>query len=130
MHKFLILAVLLIGCGKEPIKANPCATKGATYFQHYVEANNGTCGTIPDTIVNISADGTIPGDPPDCEAITQTGCKAQNTACKTTKNGVTCSATTSVTFEGDGTGAAGLVTMSCSGAAVCTSTYQVTLIRQ
>lgn len=126
-----VVFLLLAACGKDTDnKANPCATKGATYFQHLVEANNGTCGTIPDTIINIGTDGTIPGSDFDCDASTQNGCTARNSGCKTNKDGVNCSTTTSMTFKDDGSSASGLISISCSGAAVCSSTYQATLSRQ
>ena len=131
MRNFVALFLVLAACGKPPNLANLCATKGSTYFAHYVEANNGTCGTVPDAIVNIKADGTIPGDPPVCDSNEQDGCTARNTNCKTSSKGTDCSLTTSVTFDSDGAKAAGLLTLSCTtGNSICASTYQVTMLRQ
>lgn len=129
--RYLLGMLVLAGCGAPPMKANPCATKGATYFNHYVEADNGTCGAIPDAITNVEQDGTIAGDPPVCDSSTMDGCTVRNTNCKTTTKGVECSLTSSMTFASDGATANGLATIRCSSSATsCASTYQVTMLRQ
>jgi hypothetical protein len=115
-------------------KANPCATKGATYLFHSVENPSGTCGQTPDQIVNINADGTL-ATALSCTEITQNGCVARDTDCVTTsKDGqTTCYATTSVTFADDGASASGLISIRCSSTAdssSCSSTYGVSARRQ
>jgi hypothetical protein len=128
--KNAILVLVLVACGGPP-KANPCATKGATYVQRFVERANGTCGPIPDTIVNITADGEVAGARLDCESMTQDGCTARNAGCKTTTDGITCTGTSSVTFAADGSTSSGLITTNCSGNGLaCVSTYDVSAVRQ
>ena len=136
---FALFAVALVGCGsggnngggETTTQANPCATPGATYLLHAEERRGGTCGPLADEIVNIGSDGTLPGPPATCDAITQDGCTARNTNCTQTANGVTCSTTSSVTFSEDGKSASGLITLRCrDSAGGCTSTYAVTAKRQ
>lgn len=135
---FRLGVALLVGCSSTSAsptspstnQANPCATKGATYLFHSVETAGGTCGPVPDQIVNINADGTVPGPGVTCEAITQTGCTARNTNCTSTTGANPCKSTTDITFTADGTSASGLQTMSCTDATgSCTSTYKVTATR-
>jgi hypothetical protein len=126
------LSLLACGGGSTAPKANPCATPGATYLDHFVEGSGGTCGPIPDEIININSDGTEATTIQiSCQTESQTGCTAHNTGCTWTTNGVACNATTDVTFASDGSGASGLETVTCSSSsASCTSTYTVTLTRQ
>lgn len=111
--------------------ANPCATKGATYLEHFVQ-ESGDCGALPDEIVNIGADGTLTSSSSvSCATVSQNGCTAQDSDCTTTNNGVTCMVTTDVTFARDGSSASGLESVTCTGnGASCTSTYQVSAARQ
>lgn len=129
--KNLALMLCLSACGGPP-KANPCTTPGATYFVHAVEANNGTCGVIPDQIVNVSSDGTVAAAAGvACDAEEHSGCTTKKTNCKTTSNGVSCSSTSSIEFAKDGSQGSGLLSMNCSsGATSCISTYQVVYLRQ
>jgi hypothetical protein len=128
MRAFVLLAAC--SCSSSTNKANPCATPGATYLFHFVEQANGTCGPVPDSIVNINADGTLSSSV-SCQTINQTGCTAQDTGCTSSSNGTTCNFTTDVTFASDGSGATGLETFTCSnGSSSCWSTYAVTAARQ
>jgi len=132
--ELILYGVSLLACGggNAAPRANPCATPGATYLEHFVEGSGGTCGPISDEIININADGTIASTTQiSCQTESQSGCTAHNTGCSTMTNGTTCSATTDVTFASDGSGATGLETITCSNSsASCTSTYTVTLTRQ
>jgi hypothetical protein len=124
------LAFMSFGCGSGSAEANPCATPGATYLFHLVEHPGGTCGPVPDEIVNVDSDGTT-STSVSCDDITQDGCTARNTGCMSSMNGVDCSVTTDVTFAKDGSGATGLETATCSNSsASCTSTYDVTATRR
>ena len=119
----------------DPPKANPCATPGATYLDHFAEQSGGTCGPIPDVIININKDGTLAGSgsgtAPTCQSNSGSGCTVKLNNCTSTNNGVTCTITTDVTFAADGSSASGLETLSCSGSSSsCTSTYKVTATRQ
>ena len=138
---FVLVVMGLVGCGSggsdgggggaTTNQANPCATRGATYLLHAEEQRGGTCGPLADEILNIGSDGTLPGPPVRCDAITQDGCTARDTNCTQTTNGVTCSTTTSVTFTADGKSASGLITLRCRDSdGGCTSTYAVTAKRQ
>lgn len=136
---FLGIVACTVACGSSYTsgpalanKANPCATPGATYLSHFVELSGGTCGPIPDEILNINSDGTIPGSQSfSCQTVTQDGCTARDTGCITTTNGTTCTATTDVTFATDGSSASGLETVSCSNVSTtCTSTYSVSFTQQ
>lgn len=109
-------------------KANPCATHGASYLVVRVEQSGGTCGPIPDEIVNVLADGTLPGRPMVCQSISLTGCTATLTDCLVDGCGVT----TGITFASDGSSAKGLETRSCTSEvtiANCSSKYTVTWTR-
>lgn len=127
-----LFVFFLVGCGSGPTKANPCATPGATYLEHYVEHSGGTCGALTDTIVNIGADGTLASSSPvTCDDVEQTGCTAHDTNCKgAAVNGITCSDTFSNTFSSDGSGASGIATITCTGSTSCVSTYDITMTRQ
>jgi hypothetical protein len=123
----LVTCAVACGASAPANKANPCATPGATYLSHFVELSGGTCGPIPDEIMNINSDGTLPQSL-SCQTVTQDGCTARNTDCTT--NGA-CTVTTDVTFATDGSSASGLETVSCSTAsASCTSTYRIGSTRQ
>jgi hypothetical protein len=133
---FLALAVALValpfaGCGSGTAEANPCATPGATYLEHFAEHPGGTCGPITDQVLNINHDGTIDTASPDCDSVTQDGCTARDTNCRTSANGTDCTATTSVTFAKDGSAASGIATISCTaGSSSCESTYDISAERR
>lgn len=139
MLKLFAVVALFLACGQPkqaPAKANPCATNSSTYLVRYADKSGGNCGAIPDTILNISANGSIAGDAPKCDASEQDGCTARSTNCEATKNGVDCTFTASVTFSDDGSSASGLETVSCDASttsnfvSACLSTYTVTMTRQ
>jgi hypothetical protein len=112
-------------------KANPCATKGATYLETATE-QSGNCGQIPSQVININPDGTLTTSVAiSCAMQTQTGCKAQITDCTWTANGYSYSETGETTFASDGSSATGLVTITAMGnGQSCSSTYSVTFMRQ
>ena len=124
----------IVACGSdspspthvESTKANPCATPGATYSVVLVEQSGGTCGPIPDDLVNVREDGTLPGPPMSCQSISITGCGAKLNSCWASAG---CAATTSITFASDGSSAKGAETLSCSEFSKCISTYAVTWTR-
>ncbi len=117
--------------GPQQEMANPCATRGATYLESFVQVS-GTCGAIPSEIINISSNGTITTTSAvTCASVSQTGCTAQDSDCTSTANGYSITATTDVTFASDGSSATGLETVSMTGNGTsCTSTYDVTATRQ
>jgi hypothetical protein len=112
--------------------ANPCATKGASYVESFVEQQGGTCGPISNVLVNVNSDGTITTSTPiTCAHVSQNGCTAQDTNCTFSSNGFDFTETFDVTFADDGSSAHGVVTISGSGKGQsCTSTYDVTFTRQ
>lgn len=130
-----VALALAWGCGgsggSTTLNANPCATPGATYLGHFVE-QSGTCGPIPDQIINVNPDGTLSSSMAvSCAQTTVAGCTTQNTDCMSTSAGSTCSVTSDVTFSPDGTSASGLETARCTySGGSCTSTYNVTATRQ
>ncbi len=131
MKKIIFICMLICGCSSNVTtnQANPCATKGATYLGHAVQ-ESGNCGDAPDQIINVGSDGTLDKNV-SCARITQDGCTACNSDCTFGSNGVTCTATTDVTFAYDGSSAHGLESISCyNSVSSCASTYVVTLIRQ
>jgi hypothetical protein len=126
------LLLLCVGCASEgPLtlnKANPCATPNATYLTHFVEVS-GDCGPSSDQLVNIKPDGTL-DQTFSCLDITKVGCREQNDLCTFTSNGVTCTATTDVTFTSDGKSSSGIESVTCHNAGtICSSTYNVSAER-
>lgn len=132
MKTAILAFCLLAACGSNPA-ANPCATKGATYLFHFVEDPSGTCGPVPDSIVNVGSDGTIASSSSlTCDKTELDGCTSKKSNCKTTTStGIQCTVNTSSTFSSDGSSVTGLESFTCtSGASVCSSTYSVTASRQ
>lgn len=128
--KIITVSFLMIAaCGK--LQANPCATKSASYLQRYVQTS-GNCGAIPDQLVNISADGALVGAKDvTCDDYASDGCTQRNTNCKgPAVNGVTCSATSSLTFVSSGATASGVFSVACTGTAICNGSYTITATRQ
>lgn len=125
----IALVLLLVACGKPG--ANPCATRSATYVQKFTQTS-GNCGALPDQVVNVSADGSIPAAANvTCQSQEPDGCTQRNTGCVgPTVDGVTCTATTSLTFVTDGSRATGTASITCSGAQSCASSYSLLLLRQ
>lgn len=126
--KITVLA-FIAACGGNP-KANPCATRNSTYLAHFAE-QSGNCGAVPDQVVNISASGEIvlaPGAA--CEKSEADGCTQRTSNCTSTSAGVTCTSNGSLEFASGGATASGTASISCMGAAICTSTYRLTYTRQ
>jgi hypothetical protein len=100
---------------------------------HFVEDSTGTCGAIPDQIINIGQDGTVAnGASITCDKKEIDGCTAKNSGCtSTTASGLSCMLNSDVTYAQDGGSASGLETITCtSGGSTCSSTYSVTAARQ
>ncbi len=136
IKKLFIVCILLIGCGdsshNEEIKANPCATPGATYLQQFIE-RSGNCGPITDRIINISKNNTIASSSEidlSCANVEQDGCTARDTDCISSSNGITCSNTFITEFAPDGSVAEGVSTISCKSENFnCVSTYSYNFTR-
>jgi hypothetical protein len=116
------------------VQANPCATPGATYLEHFVQDSLSNCGAIPDEIIKINPDGTInvPAGSHSCIAMTTNGCSAQNSGCAGRVSDLDCTITSYITYASDGSGATGLETAHCeaiSGGS-CSAIYLVTVTRQ
>jgi hypothetical protein len=137
----LLASLLLLGCASSSddddngdtgfVKANPCATPGATYLESFTTVS-GDCGDVPAQIINIGNDGTVPASGLTCQKLEQDGCRAHDTGCQSTVNGCTGKVTTDVTFADDGATASGLLSMtvSCSDGSTCAGTYEVSAERQ
>lgn len=134
----VVAVVGVVGCSSDdssggssgvPNEVNACATKGATYLVHQEERPGGTCGAIPDQIVNID-DPSITAFT--CESVTQENCVARGTACKTHEKGCDVTNTYMTTFAADGSSAESVETynISCSDGSYCTSTYDAAMTRQ
>jgi hypothetical protein len=134
--KLAIVGLFLVACGSSQIQADRCATPGASYIMHFAEKAGGTCGPVPDQLMNVSSDGTIdatpsPGSTYHCSSIDAHGCTLQKNNCaQTNTDGVTCTADSTVTFTADGSAASGLFSVSCNGAGACSSVYSASLFRQ
>jgi hypothetical protein len=140
MRAFPIVLLTLVpsalSCGSSSssptsAKANPCATRGASYLEAFTE-ESGNCGTIPSELVNVGSDGTLTESTPiTCATVSQTGCTARDSDCTFSSMGYNFTETSDVTFTADGSSASGVVTLSGSGnGQVCTSTYDITFTRQ
>jgi hypothetical protein len=127
------ICAFAIACGgsSNSVAANPCATKGATYFVSETELS-GNCGPVPSSVFNVNPDGTITtGTNETCGSISVQGCTLNKNSCTYTSQGYSITYTSSVTFSSDGTTASGLDTTSASGGGQsCTSTYTLSAVRQ
>lgn len=131
MKNMSLLFLVLCSCGAAPL-VNPCITKSASYVVRAVETTGGTCGAVPDQIINVSSDGEIgsaASSPVVCDKEEMDNCTLRKSGCKNTANGVTCTSASSVTIDADGTKGSGGITLNCSGAATCVSSYNVTYTR-
>jgi len=131
MKSIFISALFLLACSSNVEQANPCATPGATYYQHSTELS-GNCGSMPDVIVNINQDGTItfPSNI-SCATQEQNGCTAHDTDCSFGNGDVSCQESFDTTFADDGSSANGLLTLSCdNGSQSCISTYSISMTRE
>lgn len=132
-HIIVIASIIatVAGCGDDSTnEANPCATRGATYFEH-CEIASGNCGAFPDQYVHINSDGTI-DQSVSCETINQDGCTAHDTGCVIQLNNE-CNATVdfTTTFSDDGSSARSSMAIdvvcsygSCSGSYICSMQRQ------
>lgn len=143
MNKYLALFVIgFIGCSgadsssfeQTTNQANPCATRGATYLLHCDELSGGNCGSISDEIFHINTDGTMPSlsEGITCDDITQDGCTARDTNCRSIVGGCVLTETFVTTFKQDGSSAQSLITLSirCDDGSGCKSTYECFIVRQ
>lgn len=128
----------VVGCSSDesgsgsagvPNQLNECATKGATYFAHHEERPGGTCGQVPDQVVNTDDPGITAST---CASVTQENCVARGTSCKSFEKGCEITLTYMTKFTADGSSATsvGTYNISCSDGSYCTSTYDVTMTRQ
>lgn len=125
-----LVSISMTACGSN--KADSCATPGSTYKEHAVQEASGTCGEIPDQVVNIDSSGNAASasSAVSCGSSEQNGCTLQKSDCTTTSGGSTCTFNSSLTFTADGASASGTVSFSCSGTGACISTYAITYTRQ
>ena len=139
MNRILcILTATLLGCSaaddgdSKPDgvrnQINDCATRGASYLNTFQEHSGGTCGPIPDRVVNID-DPAITAST--CSSVTQENCVARATACKYSDGGCDFTETYMTTFAQDGSSAAATASIwiECSDGSYCSSTYDVTMRR-
>lgn len=106
------------------VRANPCATLGATYRLTFAELS-GTCGPIASQTLTVAYDGTVPALGP-CGSSTFTGCEEVQHDCYASAMGLTCVMQDDITFASDGSAASGSETLSCQeGDESCASTYEV-----
>lgn len=137
MKQYALLCLIVVGCGSDSgnghvnLSANPCATPDSTYYESCVE-ESGTCGPIPDQVVNISPSGTFTSKANiSCAESTQNGCTARDTDCALSSNGVSINETFETTFAEDGSSATSVITMTMNGyGQTCVSTYNCTMTRQ
>lgn len=111
-------------------QVNECAIKGVDYIWHFVEHAGGTCGPLPDVVINTN-DPQITSQL--CVSVTQDHCVAHGVACKTSVDGCDVSTTYTTTFATDGSSATSTetITISCSSdGSSCSSTYDVTAKRK
>ncbi len=141
MRRHMLVVVLLavtLGCssddsggssGQVRNQVNACATKGASYLQQCVEHAGGTCGQMPDQIINID-DPAITACW--CAAVTQGDCVERGTACKSSQNGCDTTTTYMTTFTADGSSATSTstITVKCNDGSSCTSTYDCKMTRK
>jgi len=107
----------------------PCMTLGATYIEKWEEFS-GTCGKVPDMLINISPNGTASLS--DCEKKTIDGCTTTGTNCKTdVGNGVIIdrSFMTQMSSDGKTGNSFEMVQWTFSGKLYCHSIYKTTFIR-
>jgi hypothetical protein len=132
-------ACIVLGCsskdGGSTPQANPCATKGASYLLTFTEMSGGTCGPVPNQVLNINSDsdGTNNNGVNPCASSELTGCTTRDSDCTSNVNGISCTFNTESTFSSDGATLSGMETLSCtygSPSQSCTSTYSITGMRQ
>jgi len=123
MHKwFAAVALLLASCGG----SGDCAPRSGLYLAHTAERQPGTCGAIPDAILDfdVPPSGTCTVRP-----TTSTSCTVRtDETC--TNNGVRSDIIGSVDWSEDGSVGSGILTVTVYGSNPCYSTYDVTYIRQ
>jgi len=112
------------------LKANFCAIPGASYLVHFTQMS-GNCGYIPDVLVNINPDGSLPYTGLVCQSLTTNGCTSQGTNCQFSFNGINCTETFTTTFNQDGSGGQSTIQVACQGNGVsCSSIYDATYTKQ
>lgn len=131
MKSNVFLCLFLVGCGGSPA-ANTCATPGASYLEQCAQ-ESGTCGPVPDQVINISPDGQVMGAAgvASCTSESDVGCVSHKSGCADTVDGTTATSTSETTFAADGSSAKGIITLAIdTGSASCVSTYICQLTRQ
>lgn len=114
--------------------SSACVKPSSSYVVHFVEKSGGTCGAIPDAVVNTTASGEFEAQPGCTGSRTVDGCDVLLTdyVC-TASNGVVTKTTGEVKWASDGASGEGTVQISVTGAGIaksCTSSYVVTYTRQ
>lgn len=134
----LALAVAALGAcsstttGSGEGASSSCVKPSSSYVVHLVEKSGGTCGAIPDAVVNTNASGDFEAQPGCTGSRTVNGCDVLLTdyVC-TTSNGVSTKTTGEIKWASDGASGEGTVQISISAAGKsCTSSYVVTYTRQ
>lgn len=110
-------------------------SSGASYVVHFAEHAGGTCGPIPDSVVNTSPSGTIQSPSACTNRNREDGCNVfVDLTCTATDRGVTFTITETgeVKWAADGSKGSGTVSEhgSASDGSTCDSTYDVTYTRQ
>jgi hypothetical protein len=116
--RLLLIASLVLACSSnkpddEPVpSANLCATPGSTYLSSLTLQSGNCPADIPDTVVNITEDGTVPqGEGIVCASLEQDGCTGRGSSCVYKNEGCTNTYSFKTTFTDDGASADGIVTM-------------------
>lgn len=124
----LVALLALGGCGSGD--DGECAPRGGLYRMSFVEARNGTCGPLPDTVINANA-----ADDPSCmgDAVNSADmCVVQLDQVCQTSDGGSVANRGQVTWDAGGNRGTGTVyfeSRSRTGGVQCASTYQVTFAR-
>jgi len=132
-----VLALLLAACSSDDGDTqalqglNPCATEGALYKQRCIERPGGTCGVIPDTLIDTNNEAQVTGDSR-CETVTEDGCNVRASGCRSSADGCTLYQTWETSFAEDGSHATVIlaVDISCSDGSSCSSMYDCMIDRQ
>lgn len=137
-----LLGVALVGCsssdssgvspGRQTQAAASCVTSGASYVVQMRERSGGTCGSVPDGVLNTGTDGTVQA-PSGCTGeIRNEGCDVYLTEYRCPgKAGGSVTQNGKVSWAPDGSRGAGVVHFEIElDANSCLSSYDVTYTRQ
>lgn len=138
LHFLPVIALLALACSSstedpQTPAANLCATPGSTYLSSLTLQSGNCPDNIPDAIVNIPSDGSLPqAKGTTCQSEEQDGCTGRGTNCVYVSGGCKNIYTFSTTFTDDGASADGLIssTITCDDGSGCTGTYRSHYERQ